>query len=544
MPPLGTTSALRTVRTPVALAALLALIAALLASPPAGAVVGQVRAAPDYPLHPTANAGAARLKAGPGFAVNPANANHIVETHQELVTEECEFNVSFDRGANWSGGVLAPPAGYPADPIRHGPCSVVGHGAGNIGQSSVAFGSGDNVYVSWTSSTDPLNVGFTVLLSRSTDGGRTFATATVIPGLEGGTSPAPDFFRPEIAVEARGASTDRIYVATRDARTGRALVVRSDDSGANWTAPVEASATAATQPVFDASGNVTTAGNAYRRATEVTGPVLGPAPAGGGERLVYVAWRALRDATPPGDSPPPCPPATAGSSYCEGPGEIQADGYLVVAKSTDGGATWARVRAVNVQGFRTPTGNPAGGFTGSAYPRIAAGPEGNVYITFTQGPGVGRSDNCGVGPFPAGAPGAGATNPCPVYDAEGYNAAGNFRKADHFINWDSDQWFIRSTDGGATWRDLQKLNDPKQAGLVVPEVTQTRHSQPFVAADGRLDIVWEDRRHWYIDPSFRKSATTPGGTGEFSPATNLANYPCVHTHAACDEARLGDTYYR
>ena len=239
---------------------------------------------------------------------------------------------------------------------------------------------------------------------------------------------------------------------------------------------MEASDVAAAQPVFNAGGTVVTAGDAYRRPGEVTGPVLGPDPGNGGLRPVYVAWTARRDSPPAGPNPPPCPPTSAGASYCEGPGELASDSYLVVAKSTDGGATWTRSRAINVRGFLTPTGNPAQGFSGSAYPRIAAGPEGNVYLTFTQGPGVGTSANCGAGPFPAGAPGATAV-PCPVYTAEGYNAAGNFQKADHFINWDADQWFIRSTDGGATWRDLQKLNDPKTTGLVVPEVTQTRHAQ-------------------------------------------------------------------
>ena len=65
MPSPGTTSPRRAVRTPLALVALLALTAALLVTSPAAGVVGQVRAAPDYPLQPTANSGPARLKAGP-----------------------------------------------------------------------------------------------------------------------------------------------------------------------------------------------------------------------------------------------------------------------------------------------------------------------------------------------------------------------------------------------------------------------------------------------------------------------------------------------
>ncbi len=43
-----------------------------------------------------------------------------------------------------------------------------------------------------------------------------------------------------------------------------------------------------------------------------------------------------------------------------------------------------------------------------------------------------------------------------------------------------------------------------------------------VAPNGRVDIVWHDRRHWFQRP----------GEGD-----------CIHTHIACVESRLGDTYY-
>ena len=54
-----------------------------------------------------------------------------------------------------------------------------------------------------------------------------------------------------------------------------------------------------------------------------------------------------------------------------------------------------------------------------------------------------------------------------------------------------------------------------------PGSYQTRHPSIAVAPNGRVDIVWEDRRHWY-----------QGRASE-----------CLHTHIFCDDARLGDTYY-
>ncbi|MDP9441414.1 MAG: cell wall-binding repeat-containing protein [Actinomycetota bacterium] len=515
-------------------------------APSAQAVVGQVRASGDYPLAPTANPLASRAKDGPGLAINPANPKHIVETHQELETEECEFNASFDGGSTWAGGTLEAPADFPGQgQSLPGPCSL-SRGAVNIGQKSAAFGSANNVYVTWTSSRGPGAIGYSVLLSKSTDGGATFPPAVPVPGMEGGANNAPDFEEPELVVDPRTAAPgdDQIFIFSAEAATGRALVVRSDDAGATFQGPFEASNTGSPSPQWNAENTaITAAGDAYKQVStgrsfssttsEHTQPVLGPAPPGGGNRPLYVAWRAIKSG--------PCPP------NCEGAGETAADAYLVVAKSTDLGATWTRVRAVNLRGFLSPAGTV---HNGGNQPRLAAGPDGNVYVTFNQGPGVKPSDNCGVGPFPAGAPGAGATGPCPRYTGEGYSAsAASFKKADHFIHWDLDVWFIRSTDGGTTWGDLKQLNEPKKPGLAATEITQTRHPQISVSLDGRVDVLWQDRRHWYISPSARRGATIPGGTGQFrDPAgnvqlTDLGNYPCVQTHAPCEEARLGDTYH-
>ena len=78
---------------------------------------------------------------------------------------------------------------------------------------------------------------------------------------------------------------------------------------------------------------------------------------------------------------------------------------------------------------------------------------------------------------------------------------------------------------GATWSTPKLINDatikPGHESPYDPpttgRVTQTRHPDVSVAPNGRVDIVWQDRRHWYRG--------------------------CVHTHVFCEEARLGDTYY-
>ncbi len=683
---------MRRVKKVSAVAALAVLAASALLPPAANAVIGQVRATGDYRLAPNANNDPSRGKSGPNLAVNPANPNHIVEVHQELETEECEFNASFDGGTTWTGGgeLQAPSGGTPAFPTSlPGPCDVTGHGARNIGQRSIAFGSGNNVYVSWTS-TRQLNVqGFSLLLSKSTDGGVTYTTTVASAS---GVAPAPNYSRPELVVDIRSTTTDRIFIAVRDDRTAKAMVVRSEDAGATWAAPVEASNNnpgSNPPPTWNGAGTaVTTAGDAYTRANELSQPTLGPVPTGprGGYRLVgtngavyafgnagnfgslagvplakpivgsattasgngywMVAsdggvfafgdagffgsaggiplqkpivgmaptksgqgyWLvasdggifAYGDATfhgstgsiplqkpivgmqlsPTGqgynlvasdggifsfgdaeffgstDGQPlaapivtvspsnkvggirplyvgyvapknagACPPA------CENLGELSTDSYIVVAKSLDNGQTWTRARAINTRGFISPSGSL---FGGSHWPRLAVGNGGEVFVTFNQGPGVPGSNSCGPGPF--GTPGATGASTCPSFGLT------PFKQADHFMNWDMDVFFMRSTNQAASFGTLKQLNEAKKPGLAAAEVTQTRHPEMIVTPDGRIDIAWEDRRHWFLGTSDRKNALVPN-TSINPSVSSLQNYACVHSHSNCPEARLGDTYY-
>jgi len=164
-------------------------------------------------------------------------------------------------------------------------------------------------------------------------------------------------------------------------------------------------------------------------------------------------------------------------------------------RSTDNGATFsAPVVVTNVSNLaRTSTSHvtpqPS---NASSFPRMAVnGSNGNLlYIVYNQSPTPGPT--------------------------------GTYLGADHFIPPDSAVYFQRSLDGGATWSTPKLINDnitPLKPGT---QLVQTRHPNVSVAPNGRIDIVWEDRRHWYQGPGERT---------------------CVHTHIFCDDARLGDAYY-
>ena len=196
-------------------------------------------------------------------------------------------------------------------------------------------------------------------------------------------------------------------------------------------------------------------------AIEQSRPVIGRRGA------VYISWRDRgRGATP---------------------GTFMPEGTVIVAKSRDHGATWNRVTIAHVRGY-VYTGPPVppfqqgGTFTGSTFPRIAADPRRNsVYVVYGQGKQV------------------------PPEKAQ---------TADHFISPDQHVYFQASRNGGRTWTDPQQINSEPP---IETEIAQTRHPWVSVAPNGRVDVVWQDRRHWYRG--------------------------CTNTHVACQEARLGDTYY-
>jgi hypothetical protein len=423
---------------------------------------GQTRSSTNYQLNTDPNV--VRGKDAPGLAVDPSNPQHVVEVQLDLINFECQYNVSFDGGTTWTGGNLKAPAGYP----QTSPCTVLGHGANAI-DAGVRWGTGQNVYVAWASA---IGQGSTAaLVSKSTDGGQTFATAVVaIPGDPSPTGNDNEY--PKLAVLPGGGTggADLVTVVADSTSStgdhsisGTVYAAVSKDSAATWSGPVQVN-------------QGFTTNNPYG-AIEHTQPVFAP------DGTLYVGWRTSQ-------------PGTVAATDPSFP-----TGFIQVAKSTDGGLTWGNyVNATNVKGF-VYTGPPAPPFgpTGnqyccSSFPRLAVDPNnGTLYLVWSQ-------------------------------DAHLYEAPGaDVVAQDHFMIQRSQVWFMRSTDGGTTWTDRKQISeDPGVATTDLPSdpanpETQTRHPNVSVAPDGRVDIVWQDRRHSYR--------------------------ACSQTHVACDEVRLGDTYY-
>ncbi|MGI8684124.1 MAG: sialidase family protein [Acidimicrobiales bacterium] len=345
--------------------------------------VGQVRATSEnYRLGTSSRA----VRGGdvPGLAVDPADPRHIVEVHVDLADQLCEFNVTFDGAGTWTGGTLTAPAGFTP------PCRSPAGSAYPAMDQSVAFGSGQAVYTTFSSIRAP--EGDSVLIAKSTDGGRTFGPPSVIlPGGPSSTTPGnPLFVRPKLAVHAGAGpgGADIVYVTAwlLGPAERQAAFIRSEDGGATWSAP----------------GRANLVGESAREQTQ---PVVGP------DGAVYVAFRIAA---------------------------FRSVGPIVVARSDDRGQTWTQTRVRDIG--HDPNLELAVDHRNST-----------VYLAYNE------------------------TRPGP----------------------DIDVMLQRSTDRGATWSAPLRVNDdPVGSGAIqhLPDLS--------VAPDGRLDVVWHDRRNAYKGVSF------------------------------------------
>ncbi|HET7487448.1 MAG TPA: hypothetical protein VFJ85_05920 [Acidimicrobiales bacterium] len=401
----------------------------LVGAPGAGGQVvsGEVRSGQN--IRQGADPAPARGRDVPGLAVDPADPNHVVSVDVDYVNGECAFKTSFDGGVTWPfSGNFKAPAGWPDPPcLQNFDSGGYAHGDG-----TVVFGTGQNVYTSFSSHRGPYSrpesniiagIGDDSLVVRSTDGGRTFRTA--VPAILGGPAAQPFNIRPQVAVQ-RGAGAggqDRVYVNAwrcqvisggcsggQDIR--QMWMARSDDGGQTWGAPVQVSAPVNADPSV-------TVGEQTREPSE---PVVDPR-----NGWVYMAYRN-RD---------PINQTT------------KARNNVVVARSKDLGQTWERFNAGPLA-----NGAPAAGTgvvaTGSGgHPRLAIDPSnGNLYVTY--------------------------------FDSQfTTNGTG-----------DQDVVFVRSTDGGQTWSAPARINDD---ALNNGFAQQQPHVS--VAPDGRVDVVWFDRRN-------------------------------------------------
>ena len=323
----------------------------------------------------------------PTLVRNPRRpANLAVSSRIDTPVFDCALHVSADAGATWTQTAIPAPA------AEGGKCYA----------PDVAFSADGTLYLSFVTLKGRGNVPHAAWLSRSVDGGRTLAAPVRVGG--------PLSFQVRIAADP--VRPRRIYMSwLRAAEVGTLKftapgnpieVARSDDGGASWQAPVRVSSPArgrvvAPAPVVGPDGKV------YVLYVDL-----------GGDRLDYEGGHEGRGGTP------------YGGHYA-----------LVLARSSDGGATWSesvaedRLRAIHRFLVFLPW-----------FPSVAVDRDGRVFAAY-------HSDTLG----------------------------------------DPDVWLWSLAPGAATWHGPTRVNDTRRndgTAQYLPKLA--------IAPDGRVDVLYYDRR--------------------------------------------------
>ncbi|MEW6155062.1 MAG: sialidase family protein [Actinomycetota bacterium] len=263
------------------------------AGPPEASRAAQVNAFDDeVPL--------SRSHEGPAVVVDKDDPNIVYLAHVELITGECRFAVSVDRGATWRQENAPELLPFTRN------CAMGAALPQNL-RNELQQGPNGDLYWVFQANAPDRNGTRSVMLGRTSDGGRSWTTTAIDPG-----APAPEpgvqmevNFQGHLAIDP--ADPERLVAMWRrsfrnypESLPTRPYMATSTDGGATWSAP--------------------------QRMFEKNNGFDGPYPVIAGDSL-YAFYRESAPPAPGADQPPlPEPPTTK----------------LFVAISNDGGRTWAQ----------------------------------------------------------------------------------------------------------------------------------------------------------------------------------------------------------
>ncbi|MDP1804303.1 MAG: exo-alpha-sialidase, partial [Acidimicrobiales bacterium] len=253
-----------------------------------------------------------RDEEGPALLVDKDDPNTVYLAYSEMTSGACRFAVSTDRGATWrqeNAPTLEP---YTQN------CAMGYATSQNIRTELIQAPDG-TIYNVFQANAPDRNGSRSVLVGRSSDGGRTWRTVAIDPGTR---APEPGVemevnFEGHVAIDP--ANPGRMYAMWRrsfnrftPAKPTRPYMAVSDNAGASWSVP---------QLMFERNNGFD-----------------GPRPVVVGDRL-FAFWRESAPPTPTGGSEPlPSPPVTR----------------LFASVSTDQGKTWTDHEIANANDASEP----------------------------------------------------------------------------------------------------------------------------------------------------------------------------------------------
>ena len=387
-----------------------------------------------------------RLYLAPALAVDPANPMHVAAGVTEMRTKSCTFMRSKDGGQTWQRPEASPaPSTFPF-------CLTNNRGAF---QGQIAFGRDSTLYYAfpgWDENDAGTRGNSSILVARSSDLGDSWTTE-VARNNRGKTGEQQEFQRPigSIAVDTRTGSADSVYVGytTRlpgftapNAAPNITTVIASTDGGRTWGEPVQLPATIfGDQAVRDRAltARTTTTLAAGAPTPNTTVPPAGSRAAEPNQTVNFGGFQPVVTVGNNGTVYALWPSTAANITPGPPPG-------LFLSKSTDKGKTW---QTTQVAPFDYKNGT---------FAQMAWSPQGGAEGTL--------------------------------------HAVWEYKEQPDIAGY-SDIFYIRSTDGGATWTQPRNITDDPPA-----ELAGQYYPNIQVAPNGRVDVVFYDTR---FDPGIRSN---------------------------------------